>query len=272
MPELPEVEVTRRGLLPLLKHGNIVDIQIRQSKLRWPIPVQQIQHHLKNQPIQAITRRGKYLLFACKTGTFLMHLGMSGHLKYLSAYQPFDKHDHVEFSFQTGARLRYYDPRRFGALLWLGDHPLQHPLLCSLGCEPLTRAFNADYLLTQSRNSKQPIKSFLMQQQVVVGIGNIYASEALFHAHINPLRPANTLDLGECATLVKSSKAILKKAIRQGGTTLRDFAHTDGKPGYFSHSLQVYGRESEPCPVCASPIQRITLGQRSTYFCGKCQH
>ncbi|MGE4348171.1 MAG: bifunctional DNA-formamidopyrimidine glycosylase/DNA-(apurinic or apyrimidinic site) lyase [Candidatus Berkiella sp.] len=271
MPELPEVEVTRQSLLPVVQHAVIKQLIVRQAQLRWPIPSKQLAKTLKNAQILSISRRGKYLLFEVANGFFLIHLGMSGHLKFLSTPAPLDKHDHVEFIFDTDARLRYYDPRRFGAVLWLGQHPFEHPLLAHLGCEPLSPDFNATYLFEKSRKSKLAVKTFLMDQKIVVGIGNIYASESLFLAGIHPLRPAHQLLEQECKTLVQAAKKILKKAITQGGTTLKDFAHTDGKPGYFSHSLQVYGKADMPCTKCKKLIIQLRINQRSSYFCEYCQ-
>lgn len=271
MPELPEVEVTRQSLLPVVHHAIIKQLIVRQPQLRWLIPSKQLSKELKNAEILSISRRGKYLLFEVPNGFFLIHLGMSGHLKFLSSSTPPDKHDHVEFIFKAGTRLRYYDPRRFGAVLWLGKYPLEHPLLAHLGCEPLSDVFTAEYLFQKSRKSKLAIKTFLMDQKIVVGIGNIYASESLFLAGIHPLRPAQQLTQSECNTLTKACKKILNTAIAQGGTTLKDFAHTDGKPGYFSHSLQVYGKAEMPCPKCKTRITQLRINQRSSYFCESCQ-
>ena len=271
MPELPEVEVTRRGLLPTLEQGAMTQVKIHQPQLRWPIPSRQLKSALEKNCILSINRRGKYLLFEVTSGFFLVHLGMSGHLKFLSQNRPLDKHDHVEWLFESGARLRFYDPRRFGAFLWLGQNPLEHSLLKHLGIEPLSKSFTADYLHAKCKRSKQAIKTFLMDQKIVVGVGNIYASESLFLARIHPLRSACDISLPECNQLVIAVKKVLNKAIKQGGTTLRDFAHTDGKPGYFSQSLKVYGQADRPCFTCKTAIQQVRINQRNSYFCPVCQ-
>lgn len=271
MPELPEVEVTRKGLLPLINQGAITQLNVYQPKLRWPVPVKQLKSKLIGHSILDISRRGKYLLFETKNGFFLIHLGMSGHLKYLSSAKTLDKHDHVDMMFASNCHLRFYDPRRFGAFLWLGDKPFEHPLLNILGPEPLDKDFNARYLFDKTRRSNQAIKTFIMNQAIVVGIGNIYASEALFLSKVHPQLPASQLSLVQCQALTRYSKKVLKKAIKEGGTTLKDFAHTDGKPGYFSHSLNVYGKTKAPCVNCKTPIQKSIINQRSSYFCPVCQ-
>lgn len=271
MPELPEVEVTRQGLLPILQQGPITRVNIYQKQLRWPIPVQSLKLALEDSHILSIARRGKYLLFEVNSGFFLIHLGMSGHLKFLSQNKALEKHDHVEWLFQSGALLRFYDPRRFGAFLWLGQTPFMHPLLQHLGVEPLSKAFNAGYLYERCLRSKQAIKTYLMDQKIVVGVGNIYASESLFLSHIHPQKIANTLTLVECELLVINIKKVLKQAIKQGGTTLKDFSHTDGKPGYFSLKLKVYGRANQPCLICNTQIEQLRINQRNSFFCPTCQ-
>lgn len=271
MPELPEVEVTRLGLLPLCQAGEISHVHVHQPSLRWPVPSKLLKKYLPNQSIQSISRRGKYLLFETKCGYFMIHLGMSGHIKYLSAPTPRDKHDHIEIGFANGALIRLYDPRRFGALLWLGCNPFDSPHLIHLGVEPLSQQFCEHYLFTISRRSRQAIKTFLMDQKNVVGIGNIYANEALFLARISPHQPSQTLTVEQCQLLTKSCKKILKKAIKAGGTTLKDFAQSDGKPGYFSQQLLVYGKKGAPCPTCQTPILSDTLNQRGTFYCPACQ-
>tara|TARA_R110002110_G_scaffold65206_1_gene179877 strand:+ start:24943 stop:25767 length:825 start_codon:yes stop_codon:yes gene_type:complete len=271
MPELPEVEVTRQGIEPFVCGYRIDKIICRPKTLRWPIPLKQLQSELQGQFVQSIKRRGKYLLFEMPSGFFVLHLGMSGFLRILPEFVPPQKHDHVDFLFDSGRVLRFNDTRRFGALLWLGEQPFSHSLLAHLGIEPLEPEFNGQYLFQRALKKKTSVKTYLMDQKTVVGVGNIYANEALFKAKIHPLRPSASISLKEYQLLTKHIKLILKHAIKQGGTTLKDFSNADGKPGYFSQSLQVYGRADEPCLNCSTPIQNIRVGQRSTYFCGKCQ-
>jgi formamidopyrimidine-DNA glycosylase len=269
VPELPEVETTARGLQPYLEWAIVQTVIVRQAQLRWLVP-KNLKEQLSNQQITRITRRGKYLLFHCTNGTLIIHLGMSGRL-HLLAYAPEPKkHDHVDIVF-TNYCLRYTDPRRFGAILWTNDDPMQHVLLKKLGVEPLTSAFTADYLYQQSRKRRTAIKVLLMDHHVVVGIGNIYAAEALFLTHIHPAMPAHLLTPEQAHALVKQCKLILKQAIAQGGTTLKDFTNSKGKPGYFSQQLHVYGREGLACSRCQSTLESIRLGQRSSVFCSKCQ-
>lgn len=272
MPELPEVEVTRQGIEPFVSGYRIDKIICRQKTLRWPIPYRKLQNQLQGQFVQSIQRRGKYLLFEVESGFFILHLGMSGFLRVLPEFVEPSKHDHVDWLFNSGRVLRFNDTRRFGALLWLGKEPFSHKLLSHLGMEPLDTNFNGQYLLNKSIKKKTPIKNYLMDQKIVVGVGNIYANEALFKANVHPLRAASNLSLKEYQILVKQIKNILKKAIQQGGTTLKDFSNADGKPGYFSQSLKIYGKAGSSCPTCKSPIQIIRVGQRSTYFCNHCQH
>jgi len=272
MPELPEVEVTRQGIEPFVSGYRIDKIICRQKALRWPIPYRTLQSQLQGQFIQSIQRRGKYLLFEMESGFFILHLGMSGFLKVLPEFIEPSKHDHIDLLFNSGRVLRFNDTRRFGALLWLGKNPFSHKLLSHLGVEPLDTQFNGQYLLDKSIKKKTPIKNYLMDQKIVVGVGNIYANEALFKAKIHPLRIASDINLQEYQMLVRHIKNILKQAIKQGGTTLKDFSNADGKPGYFSQSLKVYGKAETPCPICKAFIQLIKVGQRSTYFCENCQH
>lgn len=268
MPELPEVETSRRGILPHLQGQTITQIDVRQPQLRWPIP-DEIQA-LVGEPILAISRRSKYLLIHTAKGVMLLHLGMSGSLRVLLQYAPPEKHDHLDIGLANGKILRLNDPRRFGACLFspVGE---VHPLLASLGPEPLLEAFSADYLYTISRNRRVAIKSFLMNSKIVVGVGNIYANEALFLSGIDPRKPAAKLTKPQASHLVDTIKGVLERAIEQGGTTLKDFTQVDGRPGYFAQALNVYGRGGEPCPVCEQPLSEIRMGQRSTVFCTHCQ-
>ncbi len=270
MPELPEVETTRLGLLPHLQQQVIAAVVVRQFRLRWPIP-EILLTTLPKQTISQIQRRGKYLLLTCDTGHILIHLGMSGSLRVLPAETPPTKHDHVDIVLENGQCLRYHDPRRFGCILWTDEPILQHNLLAKLGPEPLSADFNTDYLATRLQNRRSSIKSVIMDSQVVVGVGNIYASESLFLAGVHPQRLANTLTLAQCERLVSSIQTVLQQAIAAGGTTLRDFTNSEGKPGYFQQALQVYGRAGELCFSCKTPVQQLTQHNRSTYFCPKCQ-
>lgn len=270
MPELPEVETTLRGIEPHIKHQKIVHVTVRHYGLRWPIP-RDIGETLKNQVVEDISRRGKYLLFKTKAGTFILHLGMSGRLRILDEDVPFKKHDHVDILFGNHKVLRFTDPRRFGALLWTPDEVSEHVLLKNLGPEPLTGAFSGKYLWGKSRGRKAPVKSFIMDSKVVVGVGNIYAAEALFAAKIPPKLAAGKLTEARYDALAVEIKKILKSAIKQGGTTLKDFSNSEGKPGYFSVHLKVYGRCGLPCENCGTALKEIRLGQRSTVYCPKCQ-
>ncbi|MBL4607268.1 MAG: bifunctional DNA-formamidopyrimidine glycosylase/DNA-(apurinic or apyrimidinic site) lyase [Pseudomonadales bacterium] len=270
MPELPEVETSRRGLEPHVAGQVISSVTVRESRLRWPIPAE-LGNHLQGGVVRRITRRGKYLLFELDEGTLLIHLGMSGTLRVVPKDCPAAKHDHVDIVLSNGKKLRFNDPRRFGAVLWLQGDPLQHALLSHLGPEPLTDDFNGEYLYRRSRSKKMATKTFLMDGKVVVGVGNIYANEALFRAGIRPTRQAGRVSLARYEKLAEVVKEVLAEAIVQGGTTLKDFLGSDGKPGYFKQSLQVYGRAGESCLACANPLVEIRLAQRSTVFCGKCQ-
>ena len=269
MPELPEVETTRRGIEPHIL-GQIVDeVIVRRPQLRWPIPTE-LNELLVGKTIDAVERRAKYLLLRAGQGTLIIHLGMSGNLRVLSADTPPGKHDHVDIRFRNQL-LRLHDPRRFGAVLWAEGSPLNHPLLKELGPEPLSDAFDGNHLHQLSRGRKSAVKTLLMNGKVVVGVGNIYANEALFMAGIHPKRTAGNISLERYGKLADAVKEVLTEAIKQGGTTLKDFVREDGKPGYFAQQLQVYGRGGMPCPNCSDPIQEIRLGQRSTYYCLSCQ-
>ncbi|MGB4858842.1 MAG: bifunctional DNA-formamidopyrimidine glycosylase/DNA-(apurinic or apyrimidinic site) lyase [Dokdonella sp.] len=268
MPELPEVETTRRGLEPHLVGRRVVDLIIRQPKLRWPVAAGLQQ--LRGQRIESVERRAKYLLVATAPGSALLHLGMSGSLRVLPRATAIGKHDHVDWLLDSGHVLRYTDPRRFGSQMWQA-HGEIHPLLVNLGAEPLSDAFDGDHLFRLSRGRSASVKVFLMDQAIVVGVGNIYAAEALFAAGVRPTRAAGVISRPRYARLADEVKRILAYAITRGGTTLRDFLSPDGAPGYFEQELFVYGRVGQPCRVCATPIRSIRLGQRSTFFCPRCQ-
>lgn len=270
MPELPEVETTRTGILPVALHQTVTNIIIRAPKLRWPIP-QNLSRVVRGHTIDAIERRAKYLLLKFDHGTIIIHLGMSGRLRILDTKLPPEKHDHVDICLANGYILRYTDPRRFGAVLWTDAEPIQHKLLKDLGPEPFSSSFTGKYMYAQSRNKKIAIKNFIMDAHIVVGVGNIYASEALFAAKIDPRKPANQVTLEQYVELTKHIKRILKLAIERGGTTLKDFFNASGKPGYFSQQLKVYGRDKMACFTCGTIIQSEMIGQRNTFFCTKCQ-
>ncbi len=270
MPELPEVETTRRGISAHVTNRKVIDVILRQEKLRWPIP-RALKAELPGQIIRAVERRGKYLLLEASEGTLLIHLGMSGSLRIVDQQRAIGKHDHVDIVFEGGLILRYTDPRRFGCMLWQQADMASHPLLSSLGPEPLGEQFDASYLFARSRKRSAAIKTFVMDSRVVVGVGNIYANESLFLAGINPKRAAGKISLQRYQKLVAAIKQILQTAIDVGGTTLRDFTDSDGKPGYFAQSLQVYGRRGEACTKCGQRLKEIRLGQRSTVYCTGCQ-
>ncbi len=270
MPELPEVETTRNGIAPYILNNKIKSIILRRTDLRWPIPVE-IKQVFAAQYITHLKRRGKYLLLQAKPGALILHLGMSGALRIVKYGTLVNKHEHVDITFVDNICLRFTDPRRFGCLLWTTADPLEHPLLKSLGVEPLSQAFNTDYLLQRTRKRKVSIKQLLMNNLVVVGIGNIYANEALFAAGIRPMRVAATLTKSQCNSLVTSVKAILRRAIKASGTTINDFTQSDGKPGYFQQKLHVYGRDEQGCSKCQNSIRRIVIGGRSAFYCPQCQ-
>ncbi|TVR98565.1 MAG: bifunctional DNA-formamidopyrimidine glycosylase/DNA-(apurinic or apyrimidinic site) lyase [Wenzhouxiangellaceae bacterium] len=270
MPELPEVETTRRGLAPLAEGLDIAAITIRQTQLRWPIDhgVQQAM----GQRVVALRRRAKWLIWQLEQGHLLWHLGMSGSFRGWQTAPSPGPHDHVDVQMAGGYLIRYTDPRRFGALLWCPGDPLDHPRLSNLGPEPFDPVFNGQYLWRLSRGRRAPVKSFIMDGRIVVGVGNIYACEALFEAGIHPKRPAGRISQARYQVLTEAIVRILGQAIEVGGTSLRDFTVGDGTPGYFGQSLKVYGREGEPCPGdCGGTVRRIIIGQRSTFFCPTCQ-
>ena len=274
MPELPEVETARRGLLPHVAGRRVGHVRLRRPDLRWPIP-REVEDLLPGQRIGAIRRRAKYLLLDTAAGSALLHLGMSGSLRVLPEDSAVRTHDHVDIGLEglDGAPdrvLRFNDPRRFGCLLWQPPGEV-HPLLAGLGPEPLSDDFDGDYLFARSRGRAAPVKTFLMDQAVVVGVGNIYAAEALFMAGIAPLRPAGKVSRARYAALADAVKAILAHAIARGGTTLRDFLSPDGAPGYFEQELLAYGRGGQLCPRCGRALKQASIGQRASVWCGHCQ-
>lgn len=269
MPELPEVEVTRRGIEPWLVGQTVRRLVVRNGSLRWPVP--ELAQQIAGQTICAVRRRAKYLLLDTEAGTAIVHLGMSGSLRILTRATPPAKHDHIDLELENGRVLRFNDPRRFGAWLWCQLPEQAHPLLSHLGPEPLTDAFSPAYLQQALRGKTKAIKQCLMDNAVVVGVGNIYANEALFAAGIHPQLPAAAVKPEQLLLLVTEIKAILARAIEQGGTTLKDFVNADGKPGYFAQKLLVYGRGGQPCLHCGKELSEIRLGQRSTVFCPMCQ-
>ncbi len=268
MPELPEIETSRRGIEPHLVGYCIVKAVVRQPKLRWPVSAQILS--LKDRQVLSVQRRAKYLLIELDGGWIIGHLGMSGSVRVLPEPIAPGKHDHVDFVLSNGKVLRYTDPRRFGAWLWADDLS-DCGVLKHLGPEPLSDEFDGEYLFKKSRAKKTQVKPWLMDNKLVVGVGNIYASESLFESRILPTRPAGSLTEAECGILVAEIKRVLSRSIEQGGTTLKDFLQADGKPGYFAQELQVYGRVGEPCRVCGTAIESEKLGQRSSFFCRRCQ-
>ena len=270
MPELPEVETTLRGLAPHLIGQHITDAVVRHPQLRWPIP-KNLPKLLRGQTIRSIGRRAKYLLFDCGSGTLILHLGMSGSLRILPAGVAAEKHEHFDLLLENGLLMRLRDPRRFGAVLWHEGDPAQHPLLARLGVEPLEKDFDAPYLHRAIQKRSAAIKLVIMDSHVVVGVGNIYASEALFRAGIRPQLAANRLSLARCARLVQAIREILNEAIQLGGSTLRDYVDSNGNPGYFQQHYWVYGRAGEQCRTCGATIKQTRQGQRSSFYCAHCQ-
>lgn len=270
MPELPEVEITRRGLAAYLTGQTIADVVIRNGRLRWPIP-KNLPQLLRKQTIRSLKRRAKYLLMDCGSGTLILHLGMSGSLRILPANMPSEKHDHFDLLLGNGTLMRLRDPRRFGAVLWHEGSIDTHPLLAALGPEPFADSFNARYLHQATRGRSIAIKQCLMDNHTVVGVGNIYTNEALFRAGIKPQLAAGKLSLPRCAKLADEIRATLAEAIRLGGSSLRDFVDAAGQPGYFQQHYWVYGRGGKPCRKCGDPIRQIRQGQRSSFYCRNCQ-
>lgn len=271
MPELPEVETTRRALTDVCEGQTITKIVVRDRRLRWPVP-EDLEQRFGGQAIQSLRRRSKYLLFDTDRGSLILHLGMSGSLCHLPSDTAPQKHDHVDIVLASGRSLRLNDPRRFGALLW-AEHPERHKLLAQLGPEPLECDSEelARHLATLARGRKVAIKNFIMNARVVVGVGNIYANEALFLAGLRPARAASRVTRKQWHRLAGAIQERLQQAIKAGGTTLKDFQHSDGKPGYFAQELHVYGRNGQPCSHCGTPITHARQNQRSSYFCPRCQ-
>jgi formamidopyrimidine-DNA glycosylase len=270
MPELPEVETPRRGISPTLLGQRVLNLVVRERRLRWPI-ARKLDTLLRGAIVRGVERRAKYILLRFDAGSAILHLGMSGSLRVLKAGTPPLAHDHWDLVIDNGLLLRFHDPRRFGSLLWTGANPLRHPLLKNLAPEPLDGVFDAEYLFRATRRRRVAIKLLIMNSSLVVGVGNIYASEALFRARLRPTRAAGRLTRAQAAALVQSIKDVLGEAIAIGGTTLRDYVNADGIPGYFSRQLFVYERGGEECRICKTPIRQILQGQRSTYYCPHCQ-
>ncbi len=270
MPELPEVETTRRGLTPYARKRRIAALAVYEPRLRWPV-ARNLAKKVAGQRIERVGRRAKYLLLELESGTLLLHLGMSGNLRAVPADTPRLAHDHFDLVLDSGVALRFNDPRRFGSLLYTTGDPERHRLLASLAPEPFARAFDAQYLWRITRRRRVAIKTLLINSRLVAGVCNIYASEALFRARIKPRRQARSLTRAEAARLVRGVRAVLTQAIRSGGTTLRDYLGADGAPGYFRQRLYVYERAGKPCRRCGTPVRAIPQGQRSTYYCPSCQ-
>jgi formamidopyrimidine-DNA glycosylase len=269
MPELPEVETVRRGLAPHLENRRLLGARVRDGRLRWPVPAD-LDEILRGRIVRTLERRGKYLLFRFDTGSLICHLGMSGSLRLAEVSTALEKHDHLDLLLEDGRLLRYRDPRRFGAVLW-SEHPERHPLLASLGVEPLSADFDGVALHALCRGRTTAIKALIMDAHLVVGVGNIYANEALFHAGIDPRLAAGHLSAPRCSRLADAVKDTLTRAIAAGGSTLRDFVDGQGKPGYFQQTYFVYGRAGEPCRHCGNPIRQIRQSARSSFFCPRCQ-
>jgi formamidopyrimidine-DNA glycosylase len=276
MPELPEVEITRRGIAPHLLGQTVTRVVVRDRRMRWPVP-RDLERTLTGSTVRGITRRGKYLLLACtnaknpgKSGSLILHLGMSGSLRILPRGAEVKKHDHFDLEFGEKL-LRLHDPRRFGAVLWERGDIAAHPLIAGLGVEPLEAQFTATFLHNAMRGRAAAIKLALMDHKMVVGVGNIYANESLFHARINPATRASRVSLARCERLVGTVRDTLEKALKAGGSSLRDFVHSDGSSGYFQQEYFVYGRDGQPCRLCGTTIRIKRMGQRSTFYCPSCQ-
>lgn len=270
MPELPEVETTRRGLLRHLRGRRIEAVRIHERRLRWPVS-RRLEALLRGQQVCAVERRAKYLLLRCTSGTLIVHLGMSGNLRVVPRSSARLTHDHIELQLDSGLALRFNDPRRFGCFLYTTAPPGRHRLLRALAPEPLGAQFDGSYLHRVTRRRRVAIKTLLLNGRLVTGVGNIYASEALFRARLRPQRAARTLSREQCRRLAAAIRAVLGSAIRAGGTTLRDYLSADGMPGYFKQKLYVYERAALPCRRCRTPVGHLTQNQRSTYYCPRCQ-
>jgi len=271
MPELPEVETTRRGIEPLIVGHRLVDVIVRDPRLRWPVPVARLRA-LRGTRFERVDRRAKYLLLRTDRGTIMMHLGMSGSLRVLAADTPAMVHDHLDLVLDDGRCLRLRDPRRFGSIHCLPRGRDEHPLLAGLGPEPLDPGFDGAYLHARARGRSRAVKDFIMDGRIVAGVGNIYAAEALFAAGIHPGRAAGRISRARCDALARAIREVLRRAIEKGGTTLRDFSNADGDPGYFRIRLSVYGRVGQPCRRCGAPLRALARGQRATVYCPRCQH
>jgi len=269
VPELPEVETSRRGIEPWMVGSRIESVQVRDRRLRWPVPAE-IESRLAGQRVESLRRRAKYLLFDTANGTAMLHLGMSGSVRIIDSAEPPMAHDHIDILLDSGKAMRFRDPRRFGSFLWTDDVD-NHPLIRNLGPEPLSERFDGGYLWQRARGRRLAIKPFIMNASVVVGVGNIYASESLYLAGIHPKRRADRTSKIRMHTLADAIKDVLDRAIKAGGTTLRDFHGGDGQPGYFQQKLDVYGRAGEACRRCGATVSAVVLGQRSTFYCKNCQ-
>jgi formamidopyrimidine-DNA glycosylase len=268
VPELPEVETTLKGIEPYLTEFQIESVTVRNGSLRWPVSEQV--RHLQRQKVQQVTRRGKYIIIHFEIGAMLIHLGMSGNLRVVASDMPIQKHDHVDLIINSGKIIRFNDPRRFGCVLW-ADEWSEHKLIAGLGVEPLTELLTGKYLHNKAKGKKTSIKQFIMNGKLVVGVGNIYANEALFLAGIHPARVVSKVSLKKMNLLVERIKQVLNDAIVQGGTTLKDFVGSDGKPGYFKQQLNVYGRAGQPCHICKEVLQELRQNNRSSVYCSQCQ-
>ncbi len=270
MPELPEVETTCNGIRPHINDKIIDGAEIRNPSLRWPVPAD-LSELVKGQKVKGVSRRGKYIIIQLQTGSLIIHLGMSGGVRVVNKQQELKKHDHVDIDFSNGTVLRYHDPRRFGCILWTDKDPSEHKLISKLGIEPLDEEFDGQFIFNKAQGKSRAIKLFLMDSHIVVGVGNIYANEALFLSSIDPQTAVKDISLQKFDLLAQNIKEVLRKAIQSGGTTLRDFTNSEGKPGYFQQQLNVYGRTGENCVRCKGTIKQIRQGQRSTFFCPECQ-
>jgi formamidopyrimidine-DNA glycosylase len=270
MPELPEVETTRRGVAPRVIGRRVAKVTVYDHRLRWPVP-DDLARKLRGRTIERVDRRSKYLLFRVGAGTLLVHLGMTGSLRVHSEAPPRRLHDHVDLVLDDGTTLRYHDPRRFGAILWIPPGTDVHPLLRRLGPEPLEDGFDAEHLWRATRGRRVAIKLALMDNRLVVGVGNIYANEALFRAGIRPTTAAGRLSRPRLARLADAVRDVLTEAIAKGGSTLRDYVDSAGEPGYFQLTYNVYGRDGSPCRTCGTSIRQVRQGQRATYYCAQCQ-